>query len=119
MMNIELLTSIIAALAVFHFGHAVGEMWNVRFKVRKLNAVIDETPLQEKRFKINSTAKIIAAVTMLFVLLFGGAFLIFSWLQLTPTTLVVITIALIDMLEVITQQATISTIKKSVQQPAN
>jgi len=101
-MNVETLARMLAALAVMHAFHAIGEMANVRFKGRKLRATIENTPIQEKAFKIDTTAKIVAVQMVMIIVLFGGSFLVFGWLQLAATTLVAIAIGLIIIVEIAT-----------------
>jgi hypothetical protein len=70
-----------------HAFHAIGEMTNVRNKVRKLKATPNDTPIQEKAFKIDTTAKFVAVQVVMIFVLFGGSFLVFSWLELAAITL--------------------------------
>lgn len=101
-MNIEILARILTALIVMHSFHAIGEASNVRAKVRKLKATIDGTTFPEKSFKVDTTAKLIGVMVVLVVVLFMVPFLLFSWLQLSTTTLLIIGITLLILVEFFT-----------------
>jgi hypothetical protein len=88
-----------------HSIHAIGEANNVRAKVRKLKATIDGTTFPEKSFKVNTIAKLIGVMVVLIVVLFMVPFLLFSWLQLSATTLLIIGITLLILVEIVTTTA--------------